>query len=380
MRDSLTFQLKKGWVKYTMRSANGSVYQLKDGRWRVQVEIPRDGRTGKRRRLTRTIRGSRKDAELLKIELLAEAGETTSESFLTLDEYFITGFVPKKRKLIVQGRFKQRSLETYEDRYRLHIRDDLGDVKLSDINPPMVRRLIDSKERQTTRVETYKTLQAIMQSALYDGKIASNPLTAVEPPKPQEYEPEILDLEDIEVYLWHFRGTRIEPVVLLAIGGAFRRGEMVALDVPDIDFDHNDVIIDDAYVQARDGVLHEDTKNRKKRRVHMPEFIMSRLIEVLPASGPVMQTLDGKRMQPNSVRQLYARTIRTMPEGVPRISLKNLRHTSLTLAYDSGAELKAVADRAGHGVRVSEKFYVRSTGRRDEQTAQYMDQAFGFDD
>lgn len=362
-----------------MRSANGSVYQLKDGRWRVQVEIPRDARTGKRRRLTRTIRGSRKDAELLKIELLAEAGDTTADSYMTLDEFFTAGFVPKKRKLIEQGRFKLRSLETYEDRYRLHIMDDLGSVRLKDIDAPMVRRLIDSKDRQSVRVEAYKTLNSIMQEAVYSGKITSNPLTAVEPPRPRDYEPEVLDVEDIEVYLWHFRGTRIEPVVLIALGGAFRRGEIVALDVEDIDFDSGEAMVDDSFVETKDGARHETTKNYKKRLVHFPAFVTARLREVLPKSGPVMQTLDGRRMKPNSVRQLYARTLRTMPEGVPRISLKNLRHTSLTLAYDSGADIKAVADRAGHSsTRVTERFYVRSKGARDKEAAELIDHAFDF--
>ena len=374
MRGSMTFQIMKGWVKYTMRSAQGSVYPMKDGR--VQIELPRHPETGKRQRITRITRGSRKDAEALKIELLAQAGAEGIDSAMTLTEFFHAVFVPKKRKLIEKKRFKQRSLETYQDRFRLYIEKELGRFKLREIDAPRVRRFLDGLDRQTVRVEAYKTLSAVMQAAVYDGKIPSNPLAAVEPPKPDDYEPEVLDIEDIEVYLWHFRETRIEPIVLLALGGAFRRGEMVALDAEDIDLERGEVLIDDSYVVSHEGTLHEDTKNRKARRVHFPAFITERLREVLPSSGPVMQTLKGKRMQPNSVRQLYSRTLAKMPEGVPRISLKNLRHTSLTLAYDSGAELKAIADRAGHSVRVSEKFYVRTKGKRDRDTADKIDQAF----
>ncbi len=52
-------------------------------------------------------------------------------------------------------------------------------------------------------------------------------------------------------------------------------------------------------------------------------------------------------MKPAVLTHRFIRERDSLPEGVKRISLKNLRHTSLTLAYDSGADLLDVSRRAG---------------------------------
>ena len=46
-----------------MRSSNGSVMKLGKDYYRVQVELGRDVVTGKRMRVTRRVRGSRRTAE-----------------------------------------------------------------------------------------------------------------------------------------------------------------------------------------------------------------------------------------------------------------------------------------------------------------------------
>ena len=359
-----------------MRSAQASIVEIEKGkRYRVFVEAGRDINTGKRKRYSKRVSGSRKDAEKAKLELLIKAGETDVVSGLTVAEYCHDVFLPNRQKLVAEGKMKRRTVETYEDRIRLHIEPTLGNIKMSDLTPKVVRRWLEGMDRDSIRREAYKALHAICQRAVYDDQIPSNPVSRVEPPKPSGYEPDVLDMEDIEVYLWHFRGTRIEPVVLLVMGGAFRRGEIDALDAEDINLSTGMVEIDDAYVESRKGTIHETTKTGKSRSVHLPRIVLDRLREILPDSGPVARRKDGARMKPNSIRQLYVRTIKTMPEGVPRIPLKNLRHTSLTLAYDSGADIMDVSNRAGHsGIEITKRYYVRPKGNRDVKAAKMMDE------
>lgn len=46
------------------RRGSGGITQLRDGLWRVDVEISRDPLTGKRRRISRRVAGTQKDAEV----------------------------------------------------------------------------------------------------------------------------------------------------------------------------------------------------------------------------------------------------------------------------------------------------------------------------
>lgn len=359
-----------------MRSASGSIRELDKGkRYRVTVEFPRDAVTGKRNRATKTVRGSRKDAERVKMEMLSEADRL--ESSCTLDAYFYGLYTPKARKRIERGEFKQRTLENYEQRYRVHVSPYIGSSIVSSITAPMLRRVFERIPGNTTRLGVYRVMSAIMQSAVYDGVAQVNVVKQIRPPKKDDYEPDVLNEDEIWAYLEHFHGSKAEKIFLLAFGGGFRRGEMVALDVEDIDMGTGVVQVDDSYVVSREkGVLRETPKNHKKREVVLPRIILDALAPLLPSSGPVLLGSDGKRITPDALTHCFEGVRDTLPDGVRRITLKNLRHTSLSFAYDSGADLKDVSRRGGHSTQqITEIFYLRPQGTRDAEVAEKMDSA-----
>lgn len=106
----------------------------------------------------------------------------------------------------------------------------------------------------------------------------------------------------------------------------------------------------------------------------MPNKLLKRLREIAPESGPIVVNDAGKRYHPDSISHLYAEELKTLPEGVPRITLKNLRHSSLTLAYDESGDLLAVSRRAGHSsTTITARYYVRPQSDRDREVADMMD-------
>ncbi len=74
---------------------SGGVAEVRDGVWRVDVEIPRDPVTGRRRRISRQVRGTRADAEVALAKLRAadhdgrrpRPGTTARTVRAALDEY-----------------------------------------------------------------------------------------------------------------------------------------------------------------------------------------------------------------------------------------------------------------------------------------------------
>ena len=284
----------------------------------------------------------------------------------------------QETELVKQGKFKQRTLESYEERLRLHVLPYIGGVKLADLKPTHIRKMQDNIKSDPMKREARRVISAVLKDALYDELITSNPVNSVRPPDPSDYEPEVLDLQDIEVYLWHFKDTRIENVVLLALGGAYRRGEICALDVEDINLETGEVTIDDAYVASiKDQALHETTKTGEKRNNFLPRFVLERLRVTLPESGPIARRHDGERLTPAAVSRLYRKIQKTLPEGVPRISLKNLRHTSLTMVFDATGNFDAVKEHGGHASQnTSRRFYVRAHEHQKKQAAKAVDALF----
>jgi integrase len=350
-----------------MRSAEGSVQKVGRGKWRVVVELPRDPETGKRRQRVKRVRGSRRDAERARVELLVEASKGVAGSGSTVREYAERAFLPAKR-----AQLKPRTVDAYESRLRGHVYPALGDVALRDLTPAKVRTWLERMEAEPpTKKEALKVLSQVCKHAVYHDAMEYNPCDRVEPVKSARYEPVVLTAEQAIAYLAHFEGSAIEPAVLLAMGCGLRRGEIAALEVEDIDWGTGAVTVDKSTVTtAHDGTVTSTTKNGRSRVVHMPPPLLERLREVAPKSGPIMATRKGDAYRPASITQAYMRMIDKLPDGLPRVPLKNLRHTSLTLAYDSGARITDVRDRAGHSSEaVTERYYVRPKVSHDAEIA-----------
>lgn len=352
-----------------MRSAKGGISKLDDGYWKITVDAGRD-EDGKRHQMSRRIRGSRKTAQEALNALLLEAGDINTKSLVTIGDFIDNTYLP-----MVKKRSKTTTYESYERRLRLHVPTYIKVMRFCDIKASDISTALDDLE-PTIAKEVRKTISAMFTEAVYRGYIGSNPCNAVRPVETKRYEPDVLDESGIAVYLSHFRGTTIEPAILLAIGGGFRRGEIVALNVEDIDFATGAVLVDNSVTVTTSGVENTDTKTHRARVVHLPMAITDRLNDILPEHGAIIVGNDGNRMRPDILSRIYARALTSLPDGTKRITLKNLRHSSLTLAFDSGADIQDVANRGGHAnVSTTTRYYVRPKGERDIKAAQLMDAA-----
>lgn len=353
-----------------MRSAKGSVSRVSEGRWRVSVELPRDPATGRRRRMSKTVRGSRADAEAEKARLLLAPADSQAPD-MPLADYVERFFLPRKEREL-----KRKTVSEYRRKLRLYVLPRLGAMPLRSIAPRTVALWLDSLGGGAKAREALRVLSSVLSCAMYDQMLPDNPCARVRPPKPSDYEPQVLDAAQIRRYLDAFVGSPVEAAVLLAIGGGLRRGEVCGLDVSDIDAASGEVRVGRTCVVV-DGVPTIDTPKSRSgyRTVHLPDSIMRRLSAVLPPSGPVVCS-SGARMHPDAVSKAYRRVQASMPPDLPRVPFKNLRHSSLTLAYESGADMLALQERGGHSsISVTERYYLRPQGGRDREIADAMDAA-----
>ncbi len=356
-----------------MRSAQASVVKLGDDRYRVFVEAGRDFATGKRKRKSKTVRGSRKDAERMKVKLLAEIGEVeTAQQTMTLNAFFADMYMPDARR-----RLRKTTWFNYERHYDNLVRPHLGSRHLGEISPYMVTQMVNSIEGQAKRFEAFKMLRQVMRKAVKWELADENPCERVDVPKRPRYSPNVLTAEEANIYIRHFRGHPIEAAVLIAIGGGLRRSEIAALDWRDVSED-GAVEIDDA-ITTVDGRPHHDTTKTEfsQRIVHLPASITARLNELRGDPGNPVLMESGHRMNPDRISTLYARHAKKAP-GAKYVPLKNLRHTSLTLALEGGTDLLAVSRRAGHAnVSITSAYYLRPSEKLDIAAASSLDGLLG---
>ena len=354
-----------------MRSPRGQITRLDANRWVIRVEGGKDPKTGKRHRPSKTIRGTKQDAERVRIELLAKIGETTeARESMTLDDFFYNLYLPDCIK-----RLRPTTVVGYESHYRVHLQTPLGGSKLEKITPLKITRWIASRKTPSQKFESYKLLRQILARAERWDLIDNNPCRRVDIPKKPKYRPETLTAKEALAYLEHFKGHRVETAVLIIIGGALRRSELIALDWRDISYD-GAVTIDDAITDVHGKPHRDKTKTEfSERVVHLPEAITRRLNELRQADHiPVVADLDNSRSDPNWVSRQYSRHVKTLPPGIKRVSLKNLRHTSLSLAIESGTDIYAVSRRAGHAsIEITSQYYLRTDKSVDIAAASNLD-------
>jgi integrase len=195
-------------------------------------------------------------------------------------------------------------------------------------------------------IAAYSVLARILDDAVRDRMLASNPARGVKLPKRRPRRSVYLTASQLQ-RLADESGRYRSLVLLLGVGG-LRWGEAAVLRPCDIDFLRRRVELHRNAVDVNGAMLVGSLKSNKNRTVVLPGFVIDALA----------QTADGKRRDellwpswaggylgpPSSAEWLdgaVARCQRTDPT-FPRITAHGLRHTAASLAIHAGANPKVV--------------------------------------
>ncbi len=126
--------------------------------WQIEVSVRFDPRAGKRVRIWRTVRGTRKDAERELAKLLHEAahGTLVDPGRCTVEEWLRTWLDLKRPTLAA------KTYERYEEIVRLHLIPTLGRIRLHKLHPHHVQRLyadlLEAGKHPRTVLHVHRTL------------------------------------------------------------------------------------------------------------------------------------------------------------------------------------------------------------------------------
>ena len=185
--------------------------------------------------------------------------------------------------------------------------------------------------------------------------------------------------------------------IWMALASACRRSELIGLTVDKVDFNCNTITIDQTghYAPGRGLYFQGYLKNEKPIKiVDMPEAVMQELKAYLEErqkvfylmgwedSGYVFVSLsDGKvtkaggPMMPDVISTWFTRFLKEYQ--LPKITLHEVRHTSISYLINRGVNIKMVADRAGHqNTRTTEEIYGHVYKKTQRATADEYNDLF----
>jgi integrase len=190
--------------------------------------------------------------------------------------------------------------------------------------------------------------------------IAKNPMRKVKKPKVPRRRPAIVSSDGFINLFRKIRGRRIYPIVLVYASTGMRRGEVLALEWTDLDWDTGMLEVSKSLEQTKAGLRIKGTKSGETRRIALSAAVVDALREHQRTQdrdrelhradygdlGLIFARPDGYYYSPD---KLGTRVRAAMVEaGLAGVSLHSLRHTHASELLSKGAPIPAVAERLGH--------------------------------
>jgi integrase/recombinase XerC len=203
------------------------------------------------------------------------------------------------------------------------------------------------------------------------GLLEDDPGAALDSPRRRRILPEVLRADQAAEALSALveEAGPGDPVVLrdsalleLLYAGGLRVGELVGLDVDDIDHDRR--------------LVRVLGKGRKERSVPIGVPAERALQAWLRGGRPVMAAADsgpalflgvrGRRIDPRTVRRVVHARVSAVP-GTPALGPHGLRHSAATHLLEGGADLRSVQELLGHASLATTQIYTHVSAERLRQ-------------
>jgi integrase len=254
-----------------------------------------------------------------------------------------------------QGHLKPSSARPLEIAWRLHVAPRWAETPVSRVRFSQVQEWVTglSEGRSATTVlRSYGVLAAILDVAVKDRRILSNPARGVKLPRKVGKERVYLTHAQVSLLagLCGGKGTLVE---FLAYTG-LRWGEVTALRVQDLDMLRRRALVRQNAVMVGGQIVVGTPKSHESRSVPFPKFLTEPLAVLCEGKGREQLVFgDGVNhvRPPDSRRGWWISAVRqaqTIDETFPTLTRHDLRHTAASLAVSAGANVKAVQRMLGH--------------------------------
>lgn len=378
----------------------GSIQKRGKNSWFLTVSCGR-GPDNKLIRKTRTVRGTKREAEQALIDFIKEIkdGIVVDAAKMTFRE-----FVEEKWfKEYVEKKLAPKTIARYKQLWQGRVLSSFGHIKIRDINPMHIISFCNKLEDEVTTqngrerklsgrtvLMHFRLLSAILADAVEWQIIPHNPAERVKPPRAETTETPVYEEDTVAALLEALSDEKMayRIIVILALSTGLRQGEVFGLEWPDIDLDKATLEVRRTAGYAPGiGVYTKEPKTKmSKRLIALPaslvdilrqykaeqEGIKREMGDKWKNSNRVFVTWDGKGMFPNLMSSWFPKFLRR--KGLPPLNFHGLRHLSATYMIIQGAPIKNVSARLGHAkASTTIDLYSHALKSVDREIADKMD-------
>ena len=372
----------------------GSIEKRGENTYRLVVSTGKN-LDGSRARRSKTIHGTRKDAEIALAEFVTEVnhGLVPEGKPITFEEFYHVWQVNYGEKELAPKTYKR-----YVGMLESRILPYLGSFILDKIKPTDLMKLYDMLEKDTqikklaknngartmkplskkTILEHHRLISAMLHKAVYWQLIPYNPAERVQPPKVTRAKRRFYDDEQCKILLNGLNNLeekefKYKVAIILDVFTGARLGELLGLEWSDVDFKNKEISINKAsqYIPEL-GIYTKDPKTASSyRNISIPDSVIEILQEyktwyesqkdlygeLWVESNKLFVQSDGKPMHPDTLSKWFGKFIQKI--GLPVINFHGIRHTNATLLISQNVDVAVVAARLGHAqISTTFNFYV----------------------
>lgn len=343
----------------------GQMIQRGDS-WLLRVFVGRD-ENGKRRYVSKTVKGGKKEVEKVLRDFLRENDQGTlakAPANLTLgaylDQWLETAARPKLRP---------KTFADYQALLARYVRPKFGAKKLTALTALDVQRLYNEMHAAGLSSRTIRYTHAVLRAALNKAVkarlLAHNPVTVVDLPRQERKEMQVLTLDQIEEFRAVAEDADPDGAALyeFLVATGTRPSEALAVQWADLDLAAGTVTIQRSVTWLKGGQwsFQEPKTTKSRRLIPLPPGLVATLAEhrrrqterrlktgsTWQGRDLVFCTRTGGPLEARNVVRQFKRILRAagLPESV---RLYDLRHTTATLMLAGGLSPKIAAERLGH--------------------------------
>lgn len=353
----------------TRSKGDGSIFQRADGKWVATLDVGWVGGKRKRRKAvaaTRAAAAARLRALKREVEAGVMGADVTTAKWL---EHWLTVICPARD-------LKPSTIYGYRRKLELWVIPRIGKVQLRKLTPDHIRSIHTAMREAGQADATMRQVHAILSRALkvaeQDQRVSRNVASVVDAPSVGQVRHDALTVDEAQAVLKAAPTTRDLARLLCALALGLRRGEALALQWADIDFDAGTMTISEAldWTPGQGGVQVGTPKSRASHRsIPLPDGILTVLAgwRSESVSEWVFPGPDGgpeRSSKPDWQRWRDSLAL----AGVRHVPPHGARASCASVLQRMGVPDVMIAEILGHSqVRVTQTHYLRSDeGQRRE--------------
>ena len=273
------------------KAGDGTVRQRKDGRWEGRVVIGYDDNGYPK---TKNVLAKTKKECVEKLQKLkAECGGLKPEKMRPEMAFgdWLTYWYENHSK----PKIRPTTQETYENRIRLHIIPEIGGIPLNKLTQNDLQQFYGRLKKSGRKRFTDKygeglsdrmvrmchaTCRSALEKAVQDGLIRVNPAIGCKLPPKKAREMQVLTREELQRFLIQAKFEGYYEVFLLDLATGLRRGELMALQWDDLDFETGVLTISKQVSLVRGKIVMSVPKTKSSiRKLVLPPAVVQVLKE-----------------------------------------------------------------------------------------------------